>query len=168
MPSMFRLGPKNQLVIYLTGNSLSPARKRCVIGSANYSDDRSNISLDSPDATYRQNRLTANSTLTVNKGQSCMEFMYLRLEKWIGRAKYQLHEIPACIRRIHSLVFEPGARGMLKKFFEATEVVMRAATYSLILLMGLSIVSLGAFTILFLSIRIGQFLWVLVFKEKWL
>lgn len=57
---------------------------------------------------------------------------------------------------------------MLKKFFEATEVVMRAATYSLILLMGLSIVSLGAFTILFLSIRIGQFLWVLVFKEKWL
>lgn len=57
---------------------------------------------------------------------------------------------------------------MLKKLFEAVEATMRAVIYLLVLLMGLAMATLGAYTIIFLTIRIGQFLWVLIFKEKWL
>jgi len=57
---------------------------------------------------------------------------------------------------------------MLKKLFEAVEAMLRAVIYLLILLMGLAMAALGAYTILFLSLRIGQFLFELIFKEKWL
>lgn len=57
---------------------------------------------------------------------------------------------------------------MLKKLFEAVEAILRAVIYLLILLMGLALASLGAYTIMFLALRIGQFLFELIFKEKWL
>lgn len=57
---------------------------------------------------------------------------------------------------------------MLKSFFEAVEAVLRAVIYLLILLMGLAMASLGAYTIMFLALRTGQFLFELIFKEKWL
>ena len=57
---------------------------------------------------------------------------------------------------------------MLKKLFEAVEAMLRAVIYLLILLMGLSIAGLGAYTIIFLAIRIGQFLHELIFKDRWL
>jgi len=57
---------------------------------------------------------------------------------------------------------------MLKKFFEAVEAMLRAVIYLLILLMGLAIAALGAYTIMFLALRIAQFLFELIFKEKWL
>jgi len=57
---------------------------------------------------------------------------------------------------------------MLQKLFEATEAMLRAAIYLLILIMGAAITTLGAYTIIFLAIRIGQFLWVLLFRNKWL
>lgn len=57
---------------------------------------------------------------------------------------------------------------MLKKIFEAMEVMLRAVIYLLILVMGLSLAALGTYTILFLSLRIGQLLWVLILREKWL
>ena len=57
---------------------------------------------------------------------------------------------------------------MLKKLFEAAEAMLRAVIYLLILVMGLSSASLGAYTILFLAFRFGQFLWELIFKEAWL
>lgn len=57
---------------------------------------------------------------------------------------------------------------MLKKLFEAVEAMLRAVIYLLVLLMGLAMAALGAYAIIFLAIRIGQFLWVLIFKSKWL
>ena len=57
---------------------------------------------------------------------------------------------------------------MINNIFKAIESAVRAVTYLLILVMGLSIAGLGAFTILFLTIRIGQFLWTLMFQEAWL
>ena len=57
---------------------------------------------------------------------------------------------------------------ILKGLFEAVEATMRAVIYLLVLLMGLAMAALGAYTIIFLAIRVGQFLWVLIFKEKWL
>ena len=57
---------------------------------------------------------------------------------------------------------------MLKNLFAAIEAMLRAVIYLLILLMGLAMAGLGAYTILFLSLRIGQFLWVLILKDKWL
>jgi hypothetical protein len=57
---------------------------------------------------------------------------------------------------------------ILKRLFEAIEATMRAVIYLLVLLMGLAIAALGAYTIIFLTIRAGQFLWVLIFRSKWL
>jgi len=57
---------------------------------------------------------------------------------------------------------------MIKVIFEAIEAMLRAVIYLLILLIGLALAALGAYTIVFLSIRIGQLLYELLFKEKWL
>jgi len=57
---------------------------------------------------------------------------------------------------------------MIKRLFEAIEGLCQAATYLLILLTGLVIMGLAAFTVLFLAIRMGQFLWVTLFAERWL
>jgi len=57
---------------------------------------------------------------------------------------------------------------MIKRLFEAIEGLCQAATYLLILLTGLVIMGLAAFTVLFVAIRMGQFLWVTLFAEKWL
>ena len=57
---------------------------------------------------------------------------------------------------------------MLKRLFEVMEAMLRAVIYLLILLMGLAIAGLGAYTILFLSLRVGQLLWELLFKRRWL
>jgi len=54
------------------------------------------------------------------------------------------------------------------RLFEAVEATLRAVCYLLVLLMGLAIAALGSYTIIFLAIRIGQLLWVLIFKDKWL
>ena len=72
------------------------------------------------------------------------------------------------IKKSKELILNSGINQMLKKMFEAIEAIFRASTYLLILVMGLSIAGLGAYTIIFLSIRIGQFLFELLFKERWL
>ena len=61
-----------------------------------------------------------------------------------------------------------GVSLMIKVIFEAIEAMLRAVIYLLILLIGLALAALGAYTIVFLSIRIGQLLYELLFKEKWL
>ena len=66
------------------------------------------------------------------------------------------------------LIFDAGVPNMIKRIFEAIEAMLRAAIYLLILLMGLAMVGLGAFTILCLAIRTGQLLWTLLFREPWL
>lgn len=57
---------------------------------------------------------------------------------------------------------------MLKNFFAAVEAMLRSVIYLLILLMGLAMAALGAYTILFLALRFGQFLFELFGREKWL
>ena len=81
------------------------------------------------------------------------------------------HLVDAVLRetlRIKPLIFESTSWAMLKNLFQAIETLFRATIYLLILLMSLSIAGLGAFVILFLAIRIGQFIWTLVLAEKWL
>jgi hypothetical protein len=57
---------------------------------------------------------------------------------------------------------------MVKRIFEAIEGLCQAATYLLTIFTGLVIVALAAFVVLFLAIRMGQFLWVALFAEQWL
>ena len=57
---------------------------------------------------------------------------------------------------------------MIKRLFEAIEGLCQAVTYLLTLFTGLVIAGLAAFTVLFLAVRMGQFLWVALFAEKWL
>lgn len=56
---------------------------------------------------------------------------------------------------------------MIKEFFEAIEALFRAVIYLLILFMGVVVATLSAYTLMFLAIRIGQFLWRVFFKESW-
>jgi hypothetical protein len=79
-----------------------------------------------------------------------------------------LAEIRHETNKVKLLTFKSGVTEMLKNIFEAVEAMLRAVIYLLILLMGLAMASLGAYTILFLALRIGQFLFELIFKEKWL
>jgi len=97
-----------------------------------------------------------------------MENIKLVLAQLILRTIDLLQEIAAETRKIKPLIFESGVTEMLKNFFEAVEAMIRAVIYLLILLMGLAMASLGAYTIMFLALRIGQFLFELIFKEKWL
>lgn len=57
---------------------------------------------------------------------------------------------------------------MIQSIFQAIEASCRAVIYLLILVAGLAMASLGAYTIILLAFRIGQFLWTLIFKEAWL
>ena len=57
---------------------------------------------------------------------------------------------------------------MIKNFFIAIEALFKAVTYLLILVIGLTMASLGAYTVICLAFRIAQFLWNLMFKEPWL
>jgi len=97
-----------------------------------------------------------------------MEAFRSVLREQAYRAKKRLRQARQEILSIKPLIFESRIPAMINKIFQAIEASLRAATYLLILIMGLSIAGLGAFTILFLAIRIGQFLYTLIFKDKWL
>jgi len=90
------------------------------------------------------------------------------LEQWVAGAYFLLRGIKQEIKKIRPLIFESGVMEMLKKLFEAVEATMRAVIYLLVLLMGLAMAALGAYTIIFLTIRVGQFLYELILKNKWL
>jgi hypothetical protein len=57
---------------------------------------------------------------------------------------------------------------MIKWIFDAVEGMCQAVTYLLILFMGAVIVVLAAYTTLFCAIRLGQFLWAVLFAIKWM
>lgn len=57
---------------------------------------------------------------------------------------------------------------MIKKFFELLEATITAVSYLLVLLMILAVVSLGAYLILFIAIRIGGWFHELILKEPWI
>jgi hypothetical protein len=97
-----------------------------------------------------------------------MENIKLVLGQSIFRMKNLLQKIKLETRKIKPLILKPGITDMLKNIFAGIEAMLRAVIYLLILLMGISIAGLGAYAILFLALRIGQFLWVLILKEKWL
>lgn len=97
-----------------------------------------------------------------------MEKLKPAIRKWISISYFLLCGMRHEIRKIGPLIFKSGVMDMLKRLFEAVEATIRAVTYLLVLLMGVAIAALGSYTIIFLAIRIGQFLWVLIFKEKWL
>jgi len=89
-------------------------------------------------------------------------------ETLIYRGLNLLTKAIAEIRKSKELISKSGTSQMLKKLFEAVEAILRAVIYLLILIMGLSIAGLGAYFIFFLSIRMGQFFFELLFSEKWL
>jgi len=97
-----------------------------------------------------------------------MENIALVLHWCIRRGNDLMKGIPTEVKRTRELIFKLGITDMLKNIFAGTEAMLRAVIYLLILLMGLAIAGLGSYTILFLSLRIGQFLYELIFKEKWL
>jgi hypothetical protein len=97
-----------------------------------------------------------------------MENLRLILCRWVAGTRHRLEGIKHEASRIKVLIFESTVSAMIKNMFEAIEATFRAVIYLLILLMGLSMAGLGAFTLLFLSIRIGQFLWTLILSRKWI
>jgi fatty acid desaturase len=105
---------------------------------------------------------------SVEANAMAIEGIKLTLTRWITGAGNLLKGIKQETKRIKPLIFETGVMQMLKKLFVAVEAAIRAAIYLLVLLMGLAIAALGAYTIIFLTIRVGQFLWVLIFKDKWI
>ena len=97
-----------------------------------------------------------------------MENTNSTLYQWIVDAYHLLKRLRQEVKKIKPLIFQSELIKMLQKLFEATEAMLRAAIYLLILIMGVAITTLGAYTIIFLALRIGQFFWVLILKEKWL
>ena len=97
-----------------------------------------------------------------------METIRLLLSQLISHLVKLVEGIRAETKRIQIVIFQSRVSAMIKSIFEAFEAMLRAAIYLLILLMGLTIAGLGAYTILFLAIRIGQFLYTLILKDKWL
>ena len=57
---------------------------------------------------------------------------------------------------------------MLGNFFKAMEALARALIYLLTLVIGLTVTALACYFMIFLSFRIAQALWVLLFKDPWL
>jgi hypothetical protein len=97
-----------------------------------------------------------------------MEKIALILKWCIQHGNNLRKEIPIKVKRIGELIFKLGITDMLKNIFAGIEAMLRAVIYLLILLMGLAITCLGAYTILFLAFRIGQFLYTLIFRNPWL
>ena len=97
-----------------------------------------------------------------------MENIALVLHRCICRGNELVKGVLANTNKVRELIFKVGITDMLKNIFAGIEAMLRAVIYLLILLMGLALAGLGAYAILFLALRIGQFLWVLILKEKWL
>lgn len=90
------------------------------------------------------------------------------LYKYVSRGNEFVKGVLTNTKKVRELIFKVGITDMLKNIFAGIEAMLRAVIYLLILLMGIAIAGLGSYTILFLALRIGQFLYELIFKEKWL
>ena len=86
----------------------------------------------------------------------------------IARTRHLLFGIELAMIVIKTTIFTHGSLAMFKRFLEIGEAMLRAATYFMVLVIGLSVACLGAFTIVFMSIRIGEFLWDFCLKNRWL
>lgn len=57
---------------------------------------------------------------------------------------------------------------MFRNFLNCIEAMIRAVSYLLILIIGLTATTLGAFVVVMLAYRLGQLFWFILFKESWL
>ena len=57
---------------------------------------------------------------------------------------------------------------MVTELFKKVESALRAAIYLLVLIMGVSVATLGAYAVFFLCYRSGQLLWDSIFKSRWM
>jgi hypothetical protein len=57
---------------------------------------------------------------------------------------------------------------MLSDIFKIFESALRAAIYLLVLIMGVSVATLGAYVVFFLCYRSGQLFWDSIFKSRWM
>ena len=57
---------------------------------------------------------------------------------------------------------------MLRNFLNFVEAMIRAITYLLVLVIGLTAAALGTFFVVMLAYRLMQFLWFYIFKDPWL
>jgi len=87
----------------------------------------------------RYNRVQPVVSRTLRRLQRCGFVQLIRHGKYVKELRTTPGGIKQEIKKIRSLIFESGVMEMLRLF-----------------------------EIIFLTIRIGQFLWVLIFKEKWL
>ena len=71
-------------------------------------------------------------------------------------------------QKVKELILYSEGQDMIKNIFQAFEALVRAIMYLFILLIGLTATGLGVYIVFFLAIRIGQFLWILIFKEPWI
>lgn len=97
------------------------------------------------------------------------------MRRQLALVKELCRSLPLCflataheIARIRLLVFQSGIRTMIRNCFQVIEALFKAVTYLLILVIGLAMAGLGAYTVIGLAFRAGQFLWNLVLKEPWL
>jgi len=97
-----------------------------------------------------------------------MEAIATTLLEYLRRGVQVLRRFKEQASKIRPLIFDSRIPEMIKSVFDGIEASIRAAIYLLILIMGLSIAAFGAFTIIFLALRLSQFLYVLFFKEPWL
>ena len=71
-------------------------------------------------------------------------------------------------QKVKELILYSEGKVMIKGFFQAFEALFRAVIYLLVLIIGLTVTALCTYIVIFLTIRIGQFLWVLIFKDQWI
>jgi len=71
-------------------------------------------------------------------------------------------------KRIHKVIFYCEVKNMITVIFQAIESAIRAVSYLLILIIGLSAAALGAYASIFFAIRIGQFLHAIFFRSPWI
>lgn len=56
---------------------------------------------------------------------------------------------------------------MFKRIFDSCEGIFQALVYLMTLIMALALAALGAFVVIMVAIRGGQFLWSVLFQHKW-
>jgi len=85
-----------------------------------------------------------------------------------------LQAVPLCWHRTRTEVTEiktlliDAEAFMLVNFFKAIEALARALIYLLTLIIGLTATALACYFMIFLSFRVGQFLWIFLFKDPWI
>ena len=98
---------------------------------------------------------------------------------WIERCKWALRclirqvaflikQIVANSKQVRVVIFASGGILMLANLGKAVQASLQAVICFLILWMSVSIAALGAFTISIICWRLGEFVWDVFGKSRWL